>query len=218
MDNELGEREVERAVCERDLLRRRVAHVDSGVPLARCLDERLRRIDRRDVHGAEPCSELGRQRARPAADIERAPARFDACKVREKRSELPGKPAHEAVVGARRREELTHAQTVDGEPTPVASACSTGAAGASLRPPMPAPPASAAMGADRKTIAAKSSWFGGSRTGLRGGGEAAGIETPSADAPPRTSTNVVPRWISPHGPRAAPHPPGRPPLVCAPPR
>src|SRR3954452_19711918 len=163
MDNELGEREVERAVCERDLLRRRVAHVDSGVPLARCLDERLRRIDRRDVHGAEPCSELGRQRARPAADIERAPARFDACKVREKRSELPRKPAHEAVVGARRREEPTHAQTVDGEPTPVASACSTEAAGASLRPPMPAPPASAAMGADRKTIAAEASWVGARR-------------------------------------------------------
>src|SRR5436305_11546357 len=121
MDNELGERELERAVSERDLLRRRVAHVDFGVPLARCLDERLRWIDRRDIQGAEPCGELGRQRARPAADVERTPSRFDACKVRKQRSELPGKPAHEAVVGACRREELTHARTVDGQPTPVAS-------------------------------------------------------------------------------------------------
>src|SRR5262249_1986304 len=112
VDDELGKREVEHVVGERDLLRRRVAHVDIEIPLARCLDERFRWIDRCHVRSAEPGSELERKRTGPTADVERPPEGLDAREVCEKRCELPRKSPHEAFIGTRRREELTHAQSV----------------------------------------------------------------------------------------------------------
>src|SRR4029079_17931515 len=84
------------------------SHIDPGVPLARRLDKRVGRIDRRHIHCSEPRSELSCERAGAAADVERATFGLDARVVGKEWSELLREPPHEAFIGTRRREELTH--------------------------------------------------------------------------------------------------------------
>ena len=99
MDDELCERRVEGVVVEGQVLRGGEPHVHTGVSLARRFDERLRRIGGRHRVRAKPPDQLGRQRTRPAADVDHALAALDAGEVGELRGQLHGKPAHEAVVG-----------------------------------------------------------------------------------------------------------------------
>ena len=75
MEDELGERPVEGLVLEGQRLGRRDADVRAGHARAALLDERLRRIDGRDVVGADDAGEDGRQRAGAAADVEDVAAR-----------------------------------------------------------------------------------------------------------------------------------------------
>ena len=112
MDDELGERRVERVVLERQLLRRRASHVHAGVPLLRRNDERLRRIGGRDALRAQPLDELGRQRARPAADVEHPLPGGDSGEVGEPRREQHRVAAHEPVVRIGGDEEA-HPRNVD---------------------------------------------------------------------------------------------------------
>ena len=66
--------------------------------LARCRDELLRRIDRRDGCRFEASNEFRRQRPRTAADVEHPLAGRNLGKVHERRRKPNGIPAHEAVV------------------------------------------------------------------------------------------------------------------------
>jgi hypothetical protein len=98
VDDELGERDVELVVLERQLLGRRLLDGHAGVPLARGCHERLGRVGRRDGLRPEPPHQFGRQRAGPAADVERPLSLGDARKVGEERRERLRVPPHEAVV------------------------------------------------------------------------------------------------------------------------
>ncbi len=71
MHDELRQRDVERAVCERQLLGDALADVDAGMAHTHRIDELRGWVDRRDRSRTEPGDELGRERARPAADVER---------------------------------------------------------------------------------------------------------------------------------------------------
>ena len=77
MDDELGERRVERRVRERQLLGGRPADVDAGMARPGGGDERLGWVDGGDGSRSEPRDELGRQRTGAASDIERPLARAD---------------------------------------------------------------------------------------------------------------------------------------------
>jgi hypothetical protein len=61
VDDELSEGRVEPVVLEGKLFRRRMLHRDLWVARAGGLDERLRRIDSRDVRGAGSTYELRRE-------------------------------------------------------------------------------------------------------------------------------------------------------------
>ena len=99
VDDELRERGVELVLCERQLLGRRALDRDSRVAFADGVDERLRRIDGRHGFLAQPPHELGRQRARPATDVEHAT--LGAGEVGEQRRQRHRVPAHEPVVRLR---------------------------------------------------------------------------------------------------------------------
>jgi len=64
----------------------------------RSCDERLRRIDGRDVRRAETLHQFGGERAGPTADVEHPLFRDDTCKVRELRRQQGRIPPHEAVI------------------------------------------------------------------------------------------------------------------------
>lgn len=98
MNDELRERRVERLFLERQLLRRGLSTVDSRMALPRCRDERLGRIDGSHRVRVEPPDQLGCQRARAAADVERALPGADACERRELGSQRHRVAPHEAVV------------------------------------------------------------------------------------------------------------------------
>jgi hypothetical protein len=72
-------------------------------------------------------------------------------------------------------------------------------------PPMPALPASAHFGADRKKKPIEVIMAPRSGAGLQSAMEAAGIEPASADAPVRTSTSVVRALASTAGRRRTPY-------------
>ena len=99
VDDELGDRRIERVVGEGEGLGGRLAHVDARVPGARRLDERRGRIDRGDGLGAEPGDELRRQRPRAAPDVQDALARLHSPEIGHLWGEQDGVPAHEPVVG-----------------------------------------------------------------------------------------------------------------------
>ena len=98
VDDELRQGGVECTVVERQLLGRGALHVDPGVPLSRGGDERLRGIDRRHRVGPQPRDELGRERARPGADVEHSLTGGDPREVGQLRGERHRVPAHETVV------------------------------------------------------------------------------------------------------------------------
>ena len=106
VDDELGERGVELAVVERELLRARVLDPHARLPTADGGDEALGGVDGGDRFRAEPLDELGGQRPGPAPDVECALSRLHAGEVGELRREVPRVPAHEAVVGIRRHLEV----------------------------------------------------------------------------------------------------------------
>src|SRR4029079_15467722 len=76
-------------------------YVDVRLALTRGGDERRRGIDRRDGRGAESVDQLGRERTRPAPDIEHTLARLDAGEVRQLSCQEGRIAPHEAVVGFR---------------------------------------------------------------------------------------------------------------------
>src|SRR6188472_546901 len=99
VDDELPQRRVEGAVAEGQVLGAREPDLDAGMTLARGVDERARRVDGGHATGAEPGDELGGQRARAAAHVERAVAVMDLGEVGQLRRKLARVGAHEAVVG-----------------------------------------------------------------------------------------------------------------------
>ena len=89
---------VERVVRERQLLGRAEPNVDARIAGSRSLDERLRRVDGGDGIGADAGDELGRQRARPAADIDHPLPGCDPGEIGELSREQHGVASHEPVV------------------------------------------------------------------------------------------------------------------------
>ena len=85
--DELREGGVERAVVERQVLRRGALDVDLGVALACRRDEGRRGIDGRHVIRSEAADQFCRERAGTTADVEHALARLDAGQIREEGSE-----------------------------------------------------------------------------------------------------------------------------------
>ena len=111
MDDQLCQGSVELAIGKRQLLGRGDAYVDPRMALAGCGNEWFRRIDRRDGCCSETPDQLGRQRARAAADVEHTVARRDSAEVRERRRQPNGVAAHEAVIGAGIDGEAHHGST-----------------------------------------------------------------------------------------------------------
>jgi hypothetical protein len=97
VNDELRQGSVERTILERQLLCRRAPSADT-VALSNRSDEDLGGVDRRHRGGAQASNQLGRQRARPGADIENALTRCDCREVGEPRRERHRVPAHEPVV------------------------------------------------------------------------------------------------------------------------
>ena len=93
---ELRERCVEGVVVEGQVLRGGEPHVHTGVSLAGRFDERLRRIGGRHRVRAKPPDQLGRQRTRPAADVDHALAALDAGEVGELRRQPAKRPLRRA--------------------------------------------------------------------------------------------------------------------------
>jgi hypothetical protein len=108
VDDELRQGCVERSVGKRQLLGGGLLHAHLRIALARRCDERLGGIDGRYGLRPEPCHQLGRERARPAAHVEHALAGTDAGEVGELRREQHRVPAHEAVVRVGRDGEEAH--------------------------------------------------------------------------------------------------------------
>ena len=86
VDDELGERAVEAAVGEGQLLGRRLPDVDIGMSRPRCGDKRLRRVDRGHRLGAETGDELGGERARSAAHVDDGVPHPRVTEVRKRRA------------------------------------------------------------------------------------------------------------------------------------
>ena len=96
---------VELGVSERQRLRGCDLDPDARQPQAAGLGERNGRVDRGDVLGAGCGDQFAGQRARPAADIERAGTRLHACGRDQRPRELAAVAADVPVVGFRRRAE-----------------------------------------------------------------------------------------------------------------
>jgi hypothetical protein len=101
VDDELGQRGVERVVAERQLLGDRQADVDAGEPVAGRRDERLRRVDRGHLAGRGKGRQAGGERTGAAADVEHAGARGGAGERHERRRQGFRIAAHEPVIGVR---------------------------------------------------------------------------------------------------------------------
>jgi hypothetical protein len=93
---------IERGVVEGQRLGRCGLDLDARDALPARLDERGRRVDRRDPVGAEHSRELAGQRAWPAADVQGTCTRPHAGGVDDRAGELVAVAADEAVVGLRR--------------------------------------------------------------------------------------------------------------------
>ena len=98
VDDERGERGVERSVLEWQLLGRGLADVDAGIPLAAGDNERPRRVDGRHGVGSDTLDELAGEAAGPAADVEHPHPGPDAGRVGEGGRELGQVATHQAVV------------------------------------------------------------------------------------------------------------------------
>ena len=104
-DHQRRQRCVELAVAPRQRLGDALADVGAGIALPAGGDELRRRVDRRDVLGADAGDELARETARSAADVEH-PALGQAREVGERRGQRRHVPAHEPVVLVSRSAEL----------------------------------------------------------------------------------------------------------------
>jgi len=85
VNDELSQRCVELAVGKWQFFRGCDAYVNSEMALAGGGGKRLRRVDRGNSCRSKTSDELGRQRTRATADIERTVARYDLSEVRERR-------------------------------------------------------------------------------------------------------------------------------------
>ena len=101
MDDQLRQRDIKGAVSEGQLLGRRPPDIDSRQALPRRGGERLGRFHCAHRARPQPPDQLGRQHARPAADIQRALAAGHSGQVSEQHRERLGVPAHEAHIGVR---------------------------------------------------------------------------------------------------------------------
>jgi hypothetical protein len=99
VNDELRQGSVELTIGKRQRFGGCDAYVNSGMALLGGGGELLGRIDSRYGCRSETSDELGRQRARATADIERTVARYDLGEVGKRRRQPNGVPAHEAVVG-----------------------------------------------------------------------------------------------------------------------
>ena len=98
VDDELGQRDIEPAAVERELLGTRLLHLDTGVALAVGGDERRRRIDGRDLVSSQDLDESRGERPWTAADVERRLAGPHTRQLDHLRHELPRVTTHEPVV------------------------------------------------------------------------------------------------------------------------
>ena len=114
--DELRERRVERAVGVGQVFRSRKPNIDTGMPRACCSNERLRRVDSRHRVRPEPPDELGRQCARPAANVEHCLSDIHAREVGKPGRQLCRIPPHEAVISIRSDIEEAHAPTLGHRP------------------------------------------------------------------------------------------------------
>ena len=80
-DHQLCKGRVELRVLERQLLGGPTSHVDAGMTLLYCCDERLRWIDRTNRCRTESFDQLAGQCARSASDVEHSLARGDCCEI-----------------------------------------------------------------------------------------------------------------------------------------
>ena len=97
-DDQLRQGRVEHRIPERQLLGGCSPHVDAGMPLLRCRDERLRWIDCRYRGRTESFDQLGCQRARATSDVEHSLSRGDRCEIGELRRKQSRVRAHVTVV------------------------------------------------------------------------------------------------------------------------
>ncbi len=85
--DELRERSVEGVVGERQRLGCRKRDLDSRQPRSTGVHEGLRGIDRTNVRVPEPPGESSCEGAGPAAHVERAHSRLDACELDQRRGQ-----------------------------------------------------------------------------------------------------------------------------------
>ena len=102
MNDELCQSRIERPIWKRQVLGRRTFHADPGMPLSSRRNERLRGIHGRYSGCAKPRHQLHDQRARAAANIERALTDENIRQICKLGSEQNGVAAHEPGVTAAR--------------------------------------------------------------------------------------------------------------------
>jgi hypothetical protein len=116
MDDELCERGIECVILEREPLRGRSSHRDSGVAFLSRRYEGLRRIDRRDRRWSQSPHQFRGQRTRAATDIEHSLPGSNCREIGEEGSERYRIPAHESVVGTGPNGKAHESFTVDSSP------------------------------------------------------------------------------------------------------
>ncbi len=99
VDDELGERGVDRVVAVGQLLGHALLDLDAGHVLAGSGDEGRRRVDREDVGGAVATDQLLGEHAGPAAHVEDGARARELGPVGEHGRERDREPAHEPEVG-----------------------------------------------------------------------------------------------------------------------
>ena len=98
MDDELGERRIERLVREWQVLGGRPIRRDAGIACLHGADEGRGRIDGRNVRGPDPSNQLGSERAGSAAHVEDPLTVAHAREVGHLGRQKDRIPAHEPVV------------------------------------------------------------------------------------------------------------------------
>ena len=108
---------VELGVREGQRLGRRELDPDARQAPATSVGERDRGIDRSDLRGAEQSDELGRQRTRATADVERPLSRPHAGGRDQRTRELAAVAPDEAVIDLRRRAERRRSRYIAHAPS-----------------------------------------------------------------------------------------------------
>jgi hypothetical protein len=105
VDDQLGEGDIEGAICEWQIFGRRKYDLDARQARPARLDERLRWVSRAHTFHSESVRKRRSERPRPAANIESAHSRLDTGKANQRGGELRTVPTYEPVIGIRRRTE-----------------------------------------------------------------------------------------------------------------